>query len=145
MTKVLSSVVKVVGISLLLAVVLYPQLWLILGSFKTQNEFFTKPSWSLPSSFSLENYVTALTKSNVATMYLNSLAVTLPSLFFMLLFGIAAGYVLEVMVWKGRQAVLLYFLAGIMVPGQMILGADSHTPHFGWMGAFGAGIGTHRL
>jgi len=121
MTKVLSSVVKVVGISLLLAVVLYPQLWLILGSFKTQNEFFTKPSWSLPSSFSLENYVTALTKSNVATMYLNSLAVTLPSLFFMLLFGIAAGYVLEVMVWKGRQAVLLYFLAGIMVPGQMIL------------------------
>lgn len=121
MTKVLSSVVKVVGIALLLAVVLYPQLWLILGSFKTQNEFFTKPSWSLPSSFSLENYVTALTKSNVATMYLNSLAVTLPSLFFMLLFGIAAGYVLEVMVWKGRQAVLLYFLAGIMVPGQMIL------------------------
>ena len=121
MTQVLSSVVQVVGISLLLAVVLYPQLWLILGSFKTQNEFFTKPSWSLPSSFSLENYVTALTKSNVATMYLNSLAVTLPSLFFMLLFGIAAGYVLEVMVWKGRQAVLLYFLAGIMVPGQMIL------------------------
>jgi len=23
----------------------------------------------------------------------------------------------------------------------LILGADSHTPHFGWMGAFGAGIG----
>lgn len=29
----------------------------------------------------------------------------------------------------------------IVLPGQMILGADSHTPHFGWMGAFGAGIG----
>ena len=29
----------------------------------------------------------------------------------------------------------------IILPGQLILGADSHTPHFGWMGAFGAGIG----
>ena len=26
-------------------------------------------------------------------------------------------------------------------PGDLILGADSHTPHFGWMGAFGAGVG----
>ncbi|MCL4833796.1 MAG: 3-isopropylmalate dehydratase large subunit [Caldilineaceae bacterium] len=29
----------------------------------------------------------------------------------------------------------------LVLPGQLILGADSHTPHFGWMGAFGAGIG----
>lgn len=29
----------------------------------------------------------------------------------------------------------------LVLPGQMILGADSHTPHFGWLGAFGAGIG----
>lgn len=28
-----------------------------------------------------------------------------------------------------------------VLPGQLILGADSHTTHFGWMGAFGAGIG----
>ena len=37
------------------------------------------------------------------------------------MFGVAAGFALEVMVWKGRGAVLLLFLAGIMVPGQMIL------------------------
>ena len=29
----------------------------------------------------------------------------------------------------------------VILPGQTILGADSHTPHYGWMGAFGAGIG----
>ncbi len=28
-----------------------------------------------------------------------------------------------------------------VLPGDLILGADSHTPHFGWLGAFGAGIG----
>jgi 3-isopropylmalate/(R)-2-methylmalate dehydratase large subunit len=29
----------------------------------------------------------------------------------------------------------------LLLPGQVILGADSHTTHHGWMGAFGAGIG----
>jgi 3-isopropylmalate/(R)-2-methylmalate dehydratase large subunit len=29
----------------------------------------------------------------------------------------------------------------LVLPGQLILGADSHTTHFGWMGAFAAGIG----
>ncbi|HLF25062.1 MAG TPA: 3-isopropylmalate dehydratase large subunit [Anaerolineae bacterium] len=29
----------------------------------------------------------------------------------------------------------------LILPGQLILGADSHTTHFGWLGAFGAGIG----
>ncbi|MFO7631333.1 MAG: aconitase/3-isopropylmalate dehydratase large subunit family protein [Caldilinea sp.] len=32
-----------------------------------------------------------------------------------------------------------------MGPGQLILGADSHTTHFGWLGAFGAGIGRSEV
>lgn len=119
--RILKGFAKVVGIGLLLVVVLYPQFWLILGSFKTQNEFFTEPSWALPKSFSLDNYVTAITGSNVGSMYLNSMLVTLPALAVMLLVGVAAGFTLEVMVWKGRQTTLLFFMAGLMVPGQMIL------------------------
>ncbi len=30
---------------------------------------------------------------------------------------------------------------GIVGPGSVLLGADSHSPHCGWLGAFGAGIG----
>ncbi|MBM4422731.1 MAG: 3-isopropylmalate dehydratase large subunit [Chloroflexi bacterium] len=33
----------------------------------------------------------------------------------------------------------------IILPGQLILGSDSHTPHFGWMGAFGAGVGRSEM
>jgi len=33
----------------------------------------------------------------------------------------------------------------LILPGQIILGADSHTPHFGWLGAFGAGIGRSEM
>jgi 3-isopropylmalate/(R)-2-methylmalate dehydratase large subunit len=30
---------------------------------------------------------------------------------------------------------------GVIGPGMILLGADSHSTHFGWLGAFGAGIG----
>ena len=33
----------------------------------------------------------------------------------------------------------------LVLPGQVILGGDSHTPHFGWMGAFGAGLGRSEI
>ncbi|MFQ5857271.1 MAG: 3-isopropylmalate dehydratase large subunit, partial [Anaerolineae bacterium] len=33
----------------------------------------------------------------------------------------------------------------LVLPGQLILGADSHTPHFGWLGAFAAGVGRSEM
>ena len=33
----------------------------------------------------------------------------------------------------------------LVLPGQTILGADSHTTHYGWMGAFGAGVGRSEV
>lgn len=34
---------------------------------------------------------------------------------------------------------------GLVLPGDLILGADSHTTHHGWLGAFGAGIGRSEV
>lgn len=34
---------------------------------------------------------------------------------------------------------------GIALPGDLILGADSHTTHYGWLGAFGAGVGRSEV
>ena len=33
----------------------------------------------------------------------------------------------------------------LILPGQLIIGADSHTTHFGWLGAFGAGVGRTEI
>ncbi len=30
---------------------------------------------------------------------------------------------------------------GVVLPGETVFGADSHTTHFGWLGAFGMGVG----
>jgi raffinose/stachyose/melibiose transport system permease protein len=108
-------------VALLLIVEIYPLVWLFMGSFKTQDEFLNSPVWALPQNFNFENYAEAWTTGNLATYVANSLIATIPSLFLIVLFGVAAGFALEVLVWKGRNAILLTFLAGIMVPGQMIL------------------------
>jgi 3-isopropylmalate/(R)-2-methylmalate dehydratase large subunit len=34
---------------------------------------------------------------------------------------------------------------GLILPGETILGADSHSTHFGWLGAFGTGIGRSEM
>jgi homoaconitate hydratase family protein len=34
---------------------------------------------------------------------------------------------------------------GVVLPGNLVLGSDSHTPHFGWLGAFGAGVGRSEI
>jgi raffinose/stachyose/melibiose transport system permease protein len=107
-------------IGLLLVVVLYPLLWMLLSSFKTNAEFSLEPFWSLPSALHWQNYVDAWT-SGMSTYFLNSVLAVFPSLALILLISVAAGFALEVMLWRGRNTILLIFLAGIMVPLQMVL------------------------
>jgi raffinose/stachyose/melibiose transport system permease protein len=109
------------AIAVLLIIEIAPLVWLLLSSFKTQNEFLTQPSWMLPAQLNFDNYVVALTEGNVGTYIRNSAIATIPSLALIVILGVAAGFALEVLVWRGRNRVLLAFLVGIMVPGQMIL------------------------
>jgi len=46
---------------------------------------------------------------------------TFPSIVLIILLSVSAGFGLEILRWRGRNAVLLLFLAGIMVPLQMVL------------------------
>ena len=108
-------------VAVLLIIEIYPMLWLLIGSFKTQDEFLNEPFWTLPRSLDPQNYVDAFTTGGLGHYILNSVIAVFPALFLIVILGTAAGFALEVMVWKGRGTVLLLFLAGIMVPGQMIL------------------------
>src|SRR2546425_13048627 len=101
-------------VALLLVLEVAPLLWLLLSSFKTQSEFVGDPAWSLPKSWDFTNYTEAWTTGHVALYIRNSLLATAPSLALIILLGVAAGFALEVMVWRGRHKVLLVFLVGIM-------------------------------
>jgi raffinose/stachyose/melibiose transport system permease protein len=108
-------------IVLLLIIEIYPLVWILLGSFKTQSEFLNDPFWTLPKSWDAANYLSAFSTGNLGRYILNSVLTVFPALFITLAIGVAAAFALEVLVWKGRGTILLLFLAGIMVPGQMVL------------------------
>ena len=108
-------------IALLVVIEVAPLLWLLLSSFKTQSEFVNDPAWSLPGKWDFQNYADAWSTGHVGLYVRNSIVATVPSLALIIVFGTAAGFALEVMIWRGRHQVLLVFLLGIMVPSQMIL------------------------
>jgi raffinose/stachyose/melibiose transport system permease protein len=109
------------GLGALLVIVIYPMLWLVLGSFKEQHEFLSEPFWALPQQLNLDNYIEAFVDGGMGTYIRNSVVAVVPSLALIIILGTAAAFALEVLVWKGRGPVLILFLAGIMVPVQMLL------------------------
>jgi raffinose/stachyose/melibiose transport system permease protein len=107
-------------VGLLLVAEIYPLLWLLLSSFKTNAEFTLEPFWSLPARLNWQNYVDAW-NSGMNVYFVNSMLAVFPSLALIIVLSAAAGFALEVMLWRGRNTILLIFLAGIMVPAQMLL------------------------
>ena len=108
-------------VTLLLVVEIYPLIWMFLTSLKSNDDYLNNSTWSLPTTWEWGNYSEAWTTGHLGLYVQNSLLAVLPALALMLLLGTAAGFALQIMVWKGRSLTLLVFLAGMMVPPQMIL------------------------
>jgi raffinose/stachyose/melibiose transport system permease protein len=119
--KAVRRIPTFIVVVLLVLVMGYPLVWMFFNSLKTNSDFLNNPSYALPEVWAWENYGTAWETGNLAVTISNSLIAVVPSVLIIALLGTAAGFALEVMVWKGRNTVLLVFLAGIMIPGQMIL------------------------
>jgi raffinose/stachyose/melibiose transport system permease protein len=110
-----------VAVALLIIVEVYPLIWLLLQSFKTDPEFSLHPVWALPEGLYWQNWSTAWTTGNLSTYFKNSVLATFPSLLFIIVLGVSASFGLEIMKWRLRNGVLLIFLGGILVPLQMVL------------------------
>ncbi|MFF3597243.1 carbohydrate ABC transporter permease [Kitasatospora indigofera] len=108
-------------IGILLVIEVYPLVWMFLTSLKSNSDYLNNSTWSLPTTWEWGNYTEAWTTGHIGLYVRNSLLAVIPSLALILLMGAAAGFALQIMVWKGRSLTLLIFLAGVMVPAQMIL------------------------
>jgi raffinose/stachyose/melibiose transport system permease protein len=108
-------------IALILIIEIYPLFWIFTSSFKNQDDFTTRPLWSMPERWNFHNYVTAWFTGDIGTTARNSLIVTVVSMVVILLIGSAAAFALEVMIWRGRTSILLFVIGGLMVPTQLIL------------------------
>lgn len=115
------KIIKGFGYLILFAaaiIYIYPIIAVVLNSFKTSSEIRTS-GLSLPESFYLENYVTAWKKGNFGRSMINSMIVTGFSLMLIYVINIVTAYPFARLKFKGKNAIFLLLLSGIMFPVQM--------------------------
>jgi N-acetylglucosamine transport system permease protein len=100
--------------------VVYPLLWNVIASFKSNEEVMASP-WSLPSSLHWDNYARAFTTAKIGHYMLNSVLVVLLSIAFLLAAAVPTAYVLGRMRFRGRQLLLNLYMAGLFIGGVYII------------------------
>ena len=107
--------------ALLLAMVqaIVPVIWIISGSLKTRQEFYTDP-WALPGTWRFHNYVDAFVTARVGDYLGNSLLVVTLGVLLLVVSASTSAYALARIRFRGRSAVLLIILATMMVPPDIL-------------------------
>ncbi|MFB7667961.1 carbohydrate ABC transporter permease [Kitasatospora sp. NPDC056138] len=100
--------------------IVFPLLWVVLGSFKTDAQI-NGSAWSWPSHWSLKAFGTAWTKGHIGGFFANTLIVLAGSLTLTMLLGAMAAYVLARYEFKGNRLIYFFFVAGAMFPVYLAL------------------------
>jgi N-acetylglucosamine transport system permease protein len=96
-------------------IVIFPMIWLLYSTFKTDSEIFFSP-WALPTSLQWDNFARAWTDAHIGEYFLNSLIVVIPSLALILILSAMAAYVLARFPFPGNRAIFYLFMAGMLFP-----------------------------
>ncbi|WP_226617733.1 carbohydrate ABC transporter permease [Cytobacillus firmus] len=113
--RFLSALAVRIPLILWSVVVIYPIIWMFIGSFKSNAEIYASP-WSLPKTFNFENFVLAWTDFNIGTAFINSMFVTILGTFLCLVLAIPTSYALERLRFKGSDILFNTYLSTMMIP-----------------------------
>ncbi|WP_069998995.1 carbohydrate ABC transporter permease [Cellulosilyticum sp. I15G10I2] len=101
---------------LIAAIQIYPLLWLIMFSLKSNPEIFGKNPLALPQKLLFENYARAFLDGNIGRYFINSIIVTVVSVIITNILAAMASYAIARMKWKLSGTMLIIFLLGLMIP-----------------------------
>lgn len=106
--------------TLLIVIWLMPLFASILTSLKSLEELNRGEYWTFPESLLFSNYLEAW-NAGFAGYFWNSVLITAPSVVLVLFFSSLNGYVLAQLNFRGRQVLTLIFVAGMLLPFQILL------------------------
>ncbi len=110
-------ILKLAVLSLTLVLVLFPFAWMLITSLKgSQAEIYAFPIKYWPEHPSLVNYINIFKVGNFGTYFLNSFVVSAAAATVSVLCGIFGGYVVARCKFRGKKAVLFFFLFTQMIP-----------------------------
>jgi raffinose/stachyose/melibiose transport system permease protein len=98
-------------------IALFPVFVIVINSFKSRRAIFAEPLMPpMPGNWDLVGYTTVLEQGDFFQYFLNSMTVTVASLFLVLLFGAMAAFALSEYRFRGNLLMGLYLALGIMIP-----------------------------
>jgi len=103
-----------------LLIALVAVIWLVMSSFKTSREIFAGV-WDFPKSFYLGGYIRALAQANMARYLLNTTMLAVVVVGVLDIIGAMASYVLTRYRFVLARPILLYFIAGMAIPGLLVV------------------------
>jgi multiple sugar transport system permease protein len=95
---------------------LFPLLWTFLTSLKVESDIVTTTLQYIPRRATLDNYVAIWQRSGFPTLITNSAVVTTITMVICLTLGMLAAYSFSRYYFRGRNALLLYYLVIRMFP-----------------------------
>lgn len=101
--------------------VLYPLVWMLSSSVKSQNEIFAHPLSLIPSHFTWHNFYKALIVGDFKSALIHSAIVTVPSVFLVVFVASLAAYAFARLSFPGRTVLFYLLLIAVMVPPQAIV------------------------
>jgi multiple sugar transport system permease protein len=116
-----SAVAARVGIIALMVFALFPIVWFVYTSFRTENDIITRSTSFLPERVTLDNYLRTWQQTDFPQLMLNSLVVSASTVLISLTFGTLAAYSMSRGRFRGRSAVMGGFLAVRVIPGVLLL------------------------
>lgn len=113
---------RVLILSLFFLLVVLPIYWMVITSFKTNPEIINAQEISFfPKTFTLENYVSLFQMFNYGTLIKNSIILAVATGVIVTIFAIFGGYAMARYRFKGKGAILLFFLITQMIPGILVM------------------------
>lgn len=95
---------------------IFPLLWLVVSSFKTNYEVLAKSAFAIPEVWQVKNYVNALTVAGLGRMLLNSLIVGISATAINVIVASMSGYCISRFRFRGRESVFMLFTLGVLIP-----------------------------
>lgn len=95
---------------------LFPLIWLVISSLKTNFEFLAGSPFALPAKPQWSNYVNALTVAGLGRMLFNSVFVGLSATVVNIIVASMGAYCISRFRFRGRERIFTLFTAGILVP-----------------------------
>ncbi len=121
----LFTIVKYAIALLVVAVILFPIVWMVMAAFKDRVELWAIPNQFFPENFTLENFKKVFTLNlngyNFGSSLLWTLIVSVTATALSLFVNMMAGYVFARIEFRGKNFLWWYILITMFIPGITIL------------------------